>query len=155
MEISGFGIVLLFLSGGAMFLIVTLFVGRLLRPSRPDDEKLSTYESGEVPVGSAWGIFNVRFYVIALVFLLFEVELVFLFPWAIVFGDADKIAATNGLWGWFSLAETIIFIGILAVGLVYVWANGMLDWVKPKREQEDFKTNVPEKLYKDINKKYA
>ena len=89
MEISGFGTVLLFILGGLFFIIVALFMGKLLRPNHPNEEKMTTYESGEEPVNNAWGAFNVRFYVIALIFILFEVELVFLFPWAIVFADAD------------------------------------------------------------------
>lgn len=154
MNISGFGIVVLFMLGGLIFILVTLAVGRLLRPNRPNAEKLTTYESGEDPESNAWGFFNVRYYVVALVFLLFEVELVFLFPWAVVFGDAEKIAETNGLWGWFSLTETFIFVGLLAVGLVYVWANGMLDWVKPNVKTKDIESSVPPALYQDLNKKY-
>ena len=154
MFIEGFGIVLLFLLGGALFVFITLGVGKLLRPNRPNDEKLTTYESGEEPRGNAWGMFNIRYYVIALIFLLFEVELVFLFPWAIVFGDAELNAATDGLWGWFSLTETIIFISLLVVGLIYVWSNGMLDWVKAETEVKDFDSKVPKELYQQINRKY-
>ena len=79
-EISGFGIVLLFIIGGLGFVLIMLLIGRFLRPDRPTEEKQTTYESGEDPSGTAWGQFNVRFYVIALIFLLFEAELVFLFP---------------------------------------------------------------------------
>ena len=113
MEISGFGIVLLFIIGGIAFLILTLLVGKMLRPSNPSPEKQLTYESGEEPSGTAWGQFNVRFYVIALIFLLFEAELVFLFPWATVFGDEKLISDSGGLWTRFSMIETFIFIGIL------------------------------------------
>jgi len=155
MEISGFGIVLLFLIGGLVFILVTLGLGRILRPSRPNQEKLTTYESGEDPVGPAWGTFNVRFYIIALIFLLFEVELVFLFPWAIVFGNAEKINATNGLWGWFSLIEALVFVGMLAVGLAYTWKKGMLDWVKPQTGVKEETSTVPQGLYDKINEKYS
>ena len=130
MDINGFGTVGLFVLGGLGFILMALMLGKLLRPNRPNEEKLTTYESGEDPVNNAWGQFNLRFYIIALVFILFEVELVFLFPWAVVFADADLILATDGLWGWFSLIETGIFILILAVGLAYVWANGMLTWIR-------------------------
>lgn len=128
-------------------MVVTLLVGRILRPVRPNPEKQTTYESGEDPAHSALGQFNVRFYVIALIFILFEAELVFLFPWAIVFGDAQLIEETNGLWGRFSLIETFIFIGILGLGLIYVWAKGMLEWVKPKPRTSDYQSKIPDKAY--------
>ena len=83
-------------------------------------EKLESYECGEVPEGSAWVKFNVRFYVIALIFLIFDVEVVFLFPWAVVFKDMGIVA----------LVELGIFLTILLVGLAYVWVKGDLDWVK-------------------------
>ncbi|WP_420577290.1 NADH-quinone oxidoreductase subunit A [Ekhidna sp.] len=146
-EISGFGVVLLFLVGGIGFLMVTLIVGRMLRPSRPTAEKQTTYESGEEPSGTAWGQFNVRFYIIALIFLLFEAELVFLFPWATVFGKEELIQRTNGLWGKFSMIETFIFIGILLVGLAYVWAKGMLEWVRPKPKASTYKSKIPASAY--------
>lgn len=155
MELSGFGVVLLFMVGGVMFILLNLFISSLLRPSRPNEEKTTTYESGEDPVGNAWGNFNIRFYIIALVFILFEVELVFLFPWATVFGDGERIAATEGLWGWFALVETLIFIGVLAVGLIYVWAKGYLDWVKPKPKASEYRSSVPKDLYEKVNQKYS
>jgi len=146
-EISGFGTILLFLIGSLAFVVVTLLVGRILRPVKPNPEKQTTYESGEDPAHPAMGQFNVRFYVVALIFILFEAELVFLFPWAIVFGDAQLIEETNGLWGRFSLIETFIFIGILGLGLIYVWAKGMLDWVKPKPQASDYQSKIPDKAY--------
>ncbi len=152
-EISGFGVALLFILGGVGFVVMTLMVSKLLRPVRPNVEKQTTYESGEDPVKSAWGVFNVRFYVIALIFLLFETELVFLFPWATVFADKQLMETTNGLWGKFSLLETFIFIGILTIGLIYVWANGMLNWAKPKPKTMDFESKVPAAAYEHINTK--
>jgi NADH-quinone oxidoreductase subunit A len=130
-------------------------MGKLLRPNHPNEEKMTTYESGEEPVNNAWGAFNVRFYVIALIFILFEVELVFLFPWAIVFADADLITTTEGLWGWFALIETIIFVLILVLGLAYVWANGMLEWERPVIEKNTFVSQVPQKFYTRLNDKYS
>ena len=155
MEINGFGTVGLFILGGLGFILTALMVGKLLRPDRPNEEKLTTYESGEDPINNAWGQFNLRFYIIALVFILFEVELVFLFPWAVVFADVDLIAVTNGLWGWFSLIETGIFILILSVGLAYVWMNGMLTWLRPRVHISRFSSKVPKKFYNQINKKYS
>ena len=133
--------------------MITLLVGKILRPVRPNEEKQTTYESGEDPVRSAWGIFNVRFYVIALIFLLFETELVFLFPWATVFADEQMMQETDGLWGKFALSETFVFVGILFLGLVYVWKNGMLDWAKPKPIASKFKSKIPESAYDHINNK--
>lgn len=146
-EISGFGIVLLFIIGGLGFVLIMLLIGRFLRPDRPTEEKQTTYESGEDPSGTAWGQFNVRFYVIALIFLLFEAELVFLFPWATVFGKEELVNGSNGLWAKFSMIETFIFIGILAVGLAYVWGNGMLEWVKPKPIDSSYKSKIPSSAY--------
>lgn len=146
-EISGFGTVLLFLIGGLAFLMAMLLVGKILRPNRPTPEKQTTYESGEEPAGNAWGQFNVRFYIVALIFLLFEAELVFLFPWAGVFGDEALMKQTDGLWGKFSMIETFIFIGLLLVGLIYVWAKGMLEWVRPKPKTPDYKSRIPEEAY--------
>ena len=80
--LTDFGYILLFIITGIVFVSFILFVARLIRPSRPNLEKLSTYESGEEPDGNANVRFNMRFYVIALIFVLFDVELIFLFPWA-------------------------------------------------------------------------
>ncbi|MFY0607995.1 MAG: NADH-quinone oxidoreductase subunit A [Cyclobacteriaceae bacterium] len=146
-EISGFGTALLFIIGSVAFVLITLFAGKMLRPVRPNEEKLTTYESGEDPVGSAWGVFNIRFYVIALIFLLFETEMVFLFPWATVFANEEMNTETEGLWGVFSLVETFIFIGILLLGLIYVWANGMLDWAKPNPPKSTFESKIPASAY--------
>lgn len=150
-EISGFGEALLFIVGGVGFILVTIFASMLLRPVRPNEEKNTIYESGEEPVKSAWNVFNVRFYVIALIFLLFETELVFLFPWATIFADRELNATTDGLWGLFSLVETFIFIGILLLGLVYVWKKGMLDWPRPVPSKPKFQSPVPTSAYDRVN----
>ena len=152
-EISGFGTVLLFIVGALCFAVAMLLLGKILRPNNPTPEKQTTYESGEEPIGNAWVSFNVRFYVIALIFLLFEAELVFLFPWATVFGNEGMIQESEGLWGMFSFVETFIFIGILAIGLAYVWKKGMLDWVKPKPLQSKVKSKIPAKVYKEFNER--
>lgn len=153
--LSAFGEVLLFIVAGIVFILVTLLVSKLIRPNRPNAEKLSTYESGEEPVSQAWVQFNVRFYVVALIFLLFEVEIVFLFPWSTVFASDELKSATDGAWGWYSFGEMMLFIGILAVGLAYAWVNGYLDWVKPNPSPTPFVSDVPEELYRKVNEKYA
>jgi NADH-quinone oxidoreductase subunit A len=152
--LSDFGVILLFILAAFAFLSLILFGAKLLRVDRPNVEKNSTYESGEEPIGNANIQFNIRFYVIALVFVLFDVELVFLFPWATVFGRADLIAETNGLWGWFALTEAFLFVVILALGLAYVWVKGYLDWVKPQPKIPTVDTRVPTDLYQRVNKKY-
>lgn len=153
-SVSEFGEVLLFLIGGVVFILIAFLVSKLVRPNRPNAQKLSTYESGEQAISSAWTQFNIRFYVVALIFILFEVELVFLFPWATVFSRKELINETNGLWGWFSFAEMLIFILILALGLAYAWVNGLLDWVKPDQKSSDYKSIVPKELYEKLNDKY-
>jgi NADH-quinone oxidoreductase subunit A len=153
--LSEFGEILLYLLTGVVFVMVTLLVSRLIRPDRPNPEKLSTYESGEEPISSPWTQFNVRFYIVALIFLLFEVEIVFLFPWATVFAKKGLIEQTNGAWGWFSMVEMLVFILILALGLAYAWANGFLDWVKPDPKPTQVKSPVPKELYQNLNTKYA
>jgi NADH-quinone oxidoreductase subunit A len=98
----------------------TLALWGILRPSRYSEEKLTTYECGEDPTGNAWIQFNIRFYVVALIFVVFDVEAVFLLPWATVFRDLGLLAYVEGL----------VFIGILMVGLGYVWKKGDLAWVR-------------------------
>jgi NADH-quinone oxidoreductase subunit A len=152
LELSPFGTILLFLIGGIGFLSITLFAGKLLRPNRPNPEKLSTYESGEDTVGTAWGKFNPRFYIIALIFILFEAELIFLFPWATVFGSQELATATDGGWGWMALVEMTIFISLLALGLAWAWKEGLFDWVRPKVAAPEFKGKVPVSMYEAFNK---
>ena len=90
-------------------------------------EKLTSYECGEVPEGSAWVKFNVRFYVIALIFIIFDVEVLFLFPWAVVFQSL-----VDSELGFLAFIEMFIFVLILIIGFAYVWVKGDLDWVKMK-----------------------
>lgn len=153
-ELSEFAVILLFILGGAIFVLAVLGISKIIRPNRPNPEKLAGYECGEEPEGNAWGQFNPRFYVIALIFLLFEVELVFLFPWGTVFGNAQLNNETGGLWTGFAIAEAFLFVGILALGLVYSWKKGFLDWIKPEQNVVDYKSPVPFSLYEKVNEKY-
>jgi NADH-quinone oxidoreductase subunit A len=154
LQISPLTQIVIFTIGGILFVVLALFTSRLIRPHRPGEQKLISYESGETPQGVAWIQFNMRFYVLALVFLLFEVEIVFLFPWSTVFANSTLIEQTSGSWGWFAFTEMLIFIIVLAIGLVYVWKMGHLDWVKSKPQTSDFKSPVPAELYERINQKY-
>jgi NADH-quinone oxidoreductase subunit A len=119
--LNEFSVVLVFLFVGVIFVAAGIFVAALIRPSRPNPRKNSTYESGEEPIGSPWIQFNNRFYIIALAFIIFDVELVMLFPWAVAFKEL----------GWFAFWGMIVFAAILALGLAYDWAKGLLDWEKP------------------------
>jgi NADH-quinone oxidoreductase subunit A len=119
--LTEFGRILLFLIVGAVFVAGGLIFAWLLRPHRPYPGKLTTYECGETPVGDTRIRFNVRFYVVALIFLVFDVEVVFLFPWALVYKNL----------GWFAFIEMLVFLGMLIIGYAYVWREGDLDWDKP------------------------
>ncbi|MDQ1747996.1 MAG: NADH-quinone oxidoreductase subunit [Frankiaceae bacterium] len=106
---------------GVGFVAVGLGANRLLRPWRVTPEKLLTYESGVDPVGEDWSQSHVRYYVYAFLYVVFAVDAVFLFPWATVFALAG--------FGAISLGEMFVFLGFLAVGLVYAWKKGVLTWV--------------------------
>ena len=112
--------ILIFLLVSIGFLAVNFLLWKVIRPSRYSEEKLTTYECGENPVGSAWIQFNIRFYVFALIFIIFDVEAVFLLPWAVVFRNLGMLAFVEG----------VVFIAILVVALAYVWRKGDLEWVR-------------------------
>jgi len=112
--------ILIFLVVSIGFLAVNFLLWKIIRPSRYSEEKLTTYECGENPVGSAWIQFNIRFYVFALIFIIFDVEAVFLLPWAVVFKSLGMLAFLEG----------VAFIAILVVALAYVWRKGDLEWVR-------------------------
>ena len=149
--IEQFGYVAAFILAGILFMAIVLTLARFIRPNRPNEEKLSTYESGEAPTGNANTRFNPRFYVVALLFVLFEVELVFLFPWAVVFRDKSLTAAAAG-WSAFALVEMLIFVGILALGLAFAWKRGYLDWEKPEIKSTDIESPVPNEAYDSFRK---
>tara|TARA_B100001013_G_C24282405_1_gene313416 strand:- start:84 stop:515 length:432 start_codon:yes stop_codon:yes gene_type:complete len=120
--------VIVFTGLAIALLILPLIIQHLVSPRHnKDNDKLMSYECGEVPEGSAWVKFNIRFYIIALVFIIFDVEVVFLFPWAAVY--QSFIASGNGF---LVLIEMLLFVIILTVGFAYVWIKGDLDWVKMK-----------------------
>ena len=117
-----FGTILIAALLGIVMVAIPLLVQKLIPPSKKSFEKLDTYECGEEAEGNAWLQFNIRFYVIALIFLIFDVEVVFLFPWAVVFKELGLLA----------FVEMGIFLVVLIVGLAYVWVKTDLDWVKLK-----------------------
>ncbi|MFC7440059.1 NADH-quinone oxidoreductase subunit A [Laceyella putida] len=111
-----------FLLIGIALPIVALSLGRLLRPHNPTAEKEITYESGVDPKGDSWVQFNVRYYLFALLFVIFDVEAVFLYPWAVRY---DALRTDVGL---FILVEMLIFIFFLVLGLLYAWKKKVLEW---------------------------
>ncbi len=117
---QNFGTAFVFVLLGIVLVAVPLLLQRILSPQNRSREKLTTYECGEDAEGSAWIQFNIRFYVIALIFIIFDVEVIFLFPWAVVYKEL----------GLFAFVEMMIFLAILSVGLIYIWRKGDLEWVK-------------------------
>ena len=115
-----FGTVFFAVILGIVMVAIPLVISWLVAPSNKTKDKLDTYECGEEAEGSAWLQFNIRFYIIALIFLIFDVEVVFLFPWAVVFKEMGLLA----------LIGMGIFLLILIAGLAYVWVKSDLDWVK-------------------------
>jgi NADH-quinone oxidoreductase subunit A len=111
------GIVIVFILTG---LLVGVFIvlSSVLGPKKPSPVKAEPFECGEVPFSLPAGRLSIKFYLIAILFILFDVELVFLYPWAVVYRGL-------GVWG---LAEMVIFLGVLMAGFYYAWANGALDW---------------------------
>jgi NADH-quinone oxidoreductase subunit A len=109
-----------FVVTGLLFVFLNMFLGSLVRPHHPTAEKLSPYECGEEVIGDSWIRFDIRFYTTALIYLVFAVEIAFLFPWAIVLREVGLLAFWEG----------VVFLAILFLGLAYVWIKGDLDWVK-------------------------
>ena len=107
------------------FAFATLIVAYLLRPADPYGEKLLTYECGIVPVGEAWSKFFVRYYIIALIFVVFDVEAIFMYPWAVVY---KSLSSADAL-GLYPAVEMAVFLGIVLVGLLYAWCKGDLQWI--------------------------
>jgi NADH-quinone oxidoreductase subunit A len=152
-------LLLVFVAVGVGFLLTNLTIGRLVRPARPGGEKGTVYECGEPPVGNSWIQFDLRFYVVALLFVIFDVEMAFFFPWATVFGGANRLtddrvpaeeraAIQQSMSGqpvdvgtspdpeaatslaWLAFVDILIFFGVLLVGFAYLWKRGDLEWIR-------------------------
>ncbi|HEX9038442.1 MAG TPA: NADH-quinone oxidoreductase subunit A [Ktedonobacterales bacterium] len=113
----------IFFLGGCGFVLFSLFVADLLNSlflrRRGGAGKLATYESGETPIGSAWVQYPLAFYIFALLFVAFDVDIVFILSWAVIFKQLS----------WFGFIEIVFFIGVLALGLVYAWRKGVIRWI--------------------------
>jgi NADH-quinone oxidoreductase subunit A len=131
--LTEFGKIFIFMLTAVLFTVVAIFAARLIRPARPTYEKLLTYECGEDAIGSPWVKFNIRFYVVALIFLIFDVEVVLLIPWALVYQN-------YGMGGYL---VGVVFLVLLGLGMAYEWRKGDLEWERIKP--------VPPTLKKKIN----
>jgi NADH-quinone oxidoreductase subunit A len=147
--------ILSFIAGALLFVGIGSCLSYLLRTQHPNAEKLHTYESGEEPIGSSWGRLSTRFYFMAIVFMLFEVETVLLFPWATVWANPVLNEATGGLWANYTAISAVLFITLLAVGLAYVWSQGYLASVQPPLPSSSLSSRVPKALYDQVNSHYA
>ena len=116
--------VFVFLVVALLFSMAPVLLGWLLGPRRPDPEKLSPYECGFEPFEDARIRFDVRYYLIAILFILFDLEVAFLVPWATIFKEIVQTESVK----WFGFVEMLVFVAILVVGYVYAWAKGALDW---------------------------
>lgn len=112
--------IFIFLAFGFGFVAVNLIVGWFLRPNLPNEEKVAIYECGEPTVGESWVQFDLRFYIVALFYLVFDVEVALIYPWAVVFRDFPLEAAVLGA----------PFVGFVIVGYAYEWYSGSLEWVR-------------------------
>ena len=155
---------LIFLAAGFTLLATNLVLGWFIRPDLPSAGKSEVYECGEQPTGNAWIQFDLRFYVVALLFVIFDVELAFFFPWAVVFGSAVRTAdetlpvaqrveaaanlqprggtpdappdpAAAKKLAWLAFADILVFFGVLLVGFAYLWRRGDLEWVRSTAAQ--------------------
>ncbi|MFQ6001618.1 MAG: NADH-quinone oxidoreductase subunit A [Anaerolineae bacterium] len=116
--LSDYAFLGLFLIAAILFPLAALFMAFMMRPKRPGPIKESTYECGLETIGETWVRFRVQYYIYALVFVIFDIETVFLYPWAVAYNQL----------GLFALVEMFIFLGILVGGLLYAWRKGVLEW---------------------------
>jgi NADH-quinone oxidoreductase subunit A len=120
--LTEFGKIFIFFLVAILFVVVAVLAAKILRPSRPTKEKLLTYECGENAEGSPWVKFNIRFYVVALIFLIFDVEVVLLIPWAMVYKQFGIAGFLVGA----------VFLFLLGLGMAYEWRKGDLEWERPR-----------------------
>ena len=115
---QGWFSILIMIGLGAAFAVGSIFLSSLIGPRKPTAEKLAPYECGMPPVGNARERQSVKFYLVAMIFLLFDIEVAFLYPWAIALRDL----------GWIGFGQVVLFVLLLTAGYVYVWRKGVLDW---------------------------
>ncbi|CCQ94965.1 NADH-quinone oxidoreductase subunit A [[Clostridium] ultunense Esp] len=116
--VNNYLIILIFIGLGILLPVAALTLGRFLRPNNPTEEKRKTYESGNEAIGESWVRFKVKYYIFALLFVIFDVETIFLYPWAVAF---DQL-------GLFAFFEMLLFVFLLFIGLIYAWRKKVLEW---------------------------
>ncbi len=124
--------VVILMTLGVLLVVVSVFLAQIIRPFKPSALKEQAYECGEDPVGTAWANFNVRFYVVSLIFIVFDVEGALMFPVASIFKKFVEIGEGGVL-----LGSLLIFIAVLVFGIIYCWAKGDLDWVRSFQLSQD------------------
>ena len=124
----------IFVAFGAVFVFANLVVGAVARPRIPNPEKSAIYECGEPSIGSSWVQFDLRFYIVALVYLIFDVEVALFYPWAVAYGSAAELGKSIGMsvsqLRGVAIVDMLFFFGVLLVGFAYLWRFGYLDWVR-------------------------
>ena len=123
-----------FIALGAGFVLVNLIAGYVARPKLPNPEKATIYECGEPTIGTSWVQFDLRFYIVALVYLIFDVEVALFYPWAVAYGSAPALGDAIGMGvrelRAVAIVDMLFFFGVLLVGFAYLWRFGYLDWVR-------------------------
>jgi NADH-quinone oxidoreductase subunit A len=124
----------IFTGFGAAFVLVNMLMGAVARPQIPNPEKAAVYECGEPSIGTSWVQFDLRFYIVALVYLIFDVEVALFYPWAVAWGNAANMSKSLGMSVFeirqVALVDMLFFFGVLLVGFAYLWRFGYLDWVR-------------------------
>ena len=133
--LTEFGKIFAFMMIAGVFVIIAIIAAKFIRPARPTKEKLLTYECGEDTIGTPWVKFNIRFYVVALIFLIFDVEIVLLIPWALVYKE----------FGFGGFLVGAIFLFLLGLGMAYEWRKGDLEWARHKIEPPVLKKKIIQK----------
>ncbi len=139
--------VTLFIAVGIAFVFANLVLGSFIRPTVPSPEKSAAYECGEPTMGSSWVQFDLRFYIIALLYLVFDVEVALFYPWAVVYGNAAAAAKAAGItlfaYRETALIDMLLFFGLLLLGFAYLWRFGYLDWVRRPQNAETTAVAAP------------
>jgi NADH-quinone oxidoreductase subunit A len=155
---SELGYVLIFFIVGLLFCSIGVFVSHLshllsVKNKKTSDAKHSVYECGEETSGNAWVQFNMHFYTMGLIFIIFDVEILLLFPWSISL-DKFSLLEYSQQWTLLAYTEGILFIFILGLGLVYIWHKDDINWLKPQPKVLNIETGIPAAEYDKFNEKY-